>query len=242
MYFARIVLQSGSYRGRIIMKKIILPLLLLVPAQALARQIPPQPEQPVPLAVTVGIAPNQMIADKYAYCVPDGAGKTKDGGNINPAISWSGAPKATKSYAIIVVDPDVPASFELANQPRKVIPENFPRRNFYHWVLVDIPSNITSIAEGADSKNVTEGGKPTGKLPYGLTGKNDYPGGGYDGPCPPWNDERLHHYHFQVYALDVENLKLPENFTGADAMAALQNHIWAKGEVVGTFSNNPKLR
>lgn len=223
------------------MKTIVLASLLLVPAlfalPAWARLLPPDPQKPAPLNVTVGIPHGQMIPAKYAYCIPDGAGKTMDGGNVSPAISWSGAPKMTKSYAIIVVDPDVPTSFELANQPGKIIPENFPRRNFYHWVLVDIPPNITHLDEGADSKGVVHGGKPTGQLPYGLTGKNDYPGGGYDGPCPPWNDERVHHYRFQVYALDVEHLDLPKDFTGAQAVDAMQNHIWAKGEVVGTYTN-----
>lgn len=207
----------------------------LVPAK------PDHPPEPAPLSVTVGIASGQHIAHKFAYCIPDGTGKTMDGGNISPSIRWSGAPKAAKSYAVVVVDPDVPTSFELANQEGKVIPENFPRRNFYHWVLVDIPPNINHLVEGADSKGVTPGGKPVGKVAYGINGKNDYPAGGYDGPCPPWNDERLHRYRFTVYALDVDSLNLPEGFTGAQAVAAMQNHIWAKGEVVGTFSNNPKL-
>ena len=223
------------------MKTIALASLLLGPAlfalPSFARQVPPKPEEPVALTVTVGIPGGRMIPAKYAYCTSDGAGRTMDGGNVSPAISWSGAPKATKSYAVIVVDPDVPSSFELANQPGKTIPENFPRRNFYHWLLVDIPPSITSLPEGADSKGITKGGKPTGKLPYGVTGKNDYPGGGYDGPCPPWNDERLHHYHFQVYALDVDSLNLPKDFTGDQVMKAMENHIWAKGEVIGTYTN-----
>lgn len=198
------------------------------------------PVEPAPLSVTVsGITDGQPIAEKFAYCAPDGKGKTKNGGNINPAISWSGAPVATKSYAIIVVDPDVPASFELANKDGKTIPADFARRNFYHWVLADIPVGVTSIAEGQNSSGVDP--KPTGATAYGINGKNDYPDGGYNGPCPPWNDERLHHYHFTVYALDVPTLGLTGDFTGPHMEAALSGHVLAKGKVVGTYTNNKKM-
>jgi len=194
------------------------------------------------ITVTVsGIKEGQPIAERFAYGAPDGKGQVKDGGNINPAISWENAPKNTKSFAIIVVDPDVPASFESANQPGKTIAADFPRQNFYHWVLVDIPPYVTTIAEGADSHEVVKGGKPVGKKNYGISGLNSYPGGGYDGPCPPWNDERLHHYHFQVFALDVPSLGLTGKFTGPEAEKAMQTHILAKGEVVGTYTNNQKM-
>ncbi len=197
---------------------------------------------PAELAVSLGgIEHGKPIPVKYAYCMPDDAGKTKNGGNINPRIEWSGAPERTKSFALLVVDPDVPQSFELANKEGKSIPEDFPRRNFYHWVLVDIPAGVTSIAEAADSNGVTKGGKAAGKTAYGINGRNDYPGGGYDGPCPPWNDERLHHYHFIVYALDVPSLNLSAGFGGKEAEAAMKGHILARGEVVGTYTNNPKL-
>jgi len=183
----------------------------------------------------------QPIATKFAYCMPDGKGATTNGGNINPAISWSGAPTGTKSYALIVVDPDVPGNFDAANKPGQTIANDAPRRNFYHWVLVDIPASTTSIAEGADSKGTSA--KPTGKTSYGINGQNDYGtgAGGYNGPCPPWNDDRMHHYHFAVYALDISSLNLTGNFTGKQAEDAMTGHILAKGEVVGTYTNNPKM-
>ena len=62
--------------------------------------------------------------------------------------------------------------------------------------------------------------------------------GGYDGPCPPWNDSILHHYHFTVYALDVASLGLTGPFTGADAQAALSGHVLAEAAHVGTYSLN----
>ena len=145
---------------------------------------------------------------------------------------------------MIIVDRDVPASFDLANQSGKTIPNDFPRQDFYHWALVDIPPSVTQIAEGQDSQKVVSGGKPVGRTDYGANGANDYGKfmkgihGGYDGPCPPWNDERLHHYHVIVYALDVPSLELPENFTGVQAEQALALHILAQGEVVGTYTDN----
>ncbi len=159
-----------------------------------------------------------------------------NGGNISPGISWSGGPNGIKSYAIIVVDPDVPASFDLANKSDKIIPADYPRRDFYHWVLVDIPPGITSLPEGKNSRGVAP--QKAGKTEYGVDGQNDYPNGGYDGPCPPWNDERIHHYHFTVYALDVTTLGLSGNFTGKQANEAMEKHILAKGEVVGTYTQN----
>lgn len=188
-----------------------------------------------------GIEDGQPIAERFAYGAPDGHGRIKDAGNVSPELRWSGVPAAAKSFVVIVVDPDVPASFELANKPGKTIPVDFPRRNFYHWVLIDIPATITHIARGADSHGVVSGGKPAGRTPYGVNGLNDYPGGGYDGPCPPWNDERLHHYHYQVFALDVASLGLTGEFTGPQVEAALNDHILAKAEVIGTYSNNPAV-
>ena len=70
--------------------------------------------------------------------------------------------------------------------------------------------------------------------------KGDY--GGYDGPCPPWNDELVHHYHFTVYALDVPSLRLDGRFGGPDALRALHSHILAKGSWMGTYTLNPELR
>lgn len=198
---------------------------------------------PAQLNVTVsGIENGNPINPKFAYCMPDGSGRTKSGGNINPAISWSGAPIGTKSYAIIVVDPDVPANFEPANKEGRDIHIDYPRRDFFHWVLVDIPQTVKSIAEGKDSKGTEN--KPVGQLAYGFTGHNDYGNdqGGYNGPCPPWNDMRLHHYHFKVFALDVAKLNLPVGFGGKEAEAAMKGHILAEGEVVGTYTTNPAVK
>ncbi len=198
------------------------------------------------LTVTVGgVTPGGPVPEVNAYCVPDGHGRATDGANVSPAISWSPGPSGTASYAIIVRDPDVPSVFTDANQPGKTIAAGFPRVDFYHWVLVDIPAGTTRLAAGEDSSGITPNGKQPGPVKYGVRGVNSYsPGvhGGYDGPCPPWNDLRVHHYHFTVYALDVAHLGVSGNFTGPDALRAMQGHILASGEVVGVYSLNPAVR
>ena len=69
--------------------------------------------------------------------------------------------------------------------------------------------------------------------------KGDY--FGYDGPCPPFNDSLIHHYHFTLYALDVEKLPLEGNFTCADVVKAMANHILASDTITGTYTLNPRL-
>lgn len=194
------------------------------------------------------------IPDEYAFCKPADEGHIQMSRNLSPAISWSGAPAGTRSFAIICHDPDVPSKADDVNQEGRTVPASLPRVDFYHWVLVDIPATVSSLAAGADSDGITPRGKPLGPTPHGVRGLNNYTDwfardaemkgdyGGYDGPCPPWNDEIVHHYHFTVYALDVPSLGLGGRFGGADAVAAMAGHVLAKGSWVGTYSLNPALR
>jgi Raf kinase inhibitor-like YbhB/YbcL family protein len=186
------------------------------------------------------------IPAEYALGVPDGNGKAEArGGNRSPHLRWSGAPEGTQSFAVLCVDPDVPADFTDANQEGKTLPEDLPRRDFTHWLLVDIPPTVTELPEGAGSDEIVAGGKPTGETDYGITGSNsnaesqgDGTYGGYDGPFPPWNDERIHHYHFTVYALDVPSLGLQGDFTLDDVRSATEGHVVDQGEIVGTYTLN----
>jgi Raf kinase inhibitor-like YbhB/YbcL family protein len=201
---------------------------------------------PSSLTVTVaGLAPGGNVPQAAAYCAPDGKGHDDLGPNVSPAISWSTGPAGTASYAIIVYDTDVPSVFTDANKEGKVLPAELPRVDFYHWVFVDIPASVTALPAGADSNGVVPNGKPAGPTKYGVRGVNGFgPGvhGGYDGPCPPWNDERAHHYHFAVYALNVAHLGVSGDFTGPDALRAMRGHVLATGEVVGTYALNPAVR
>lgn len=176
--------------------------------------------------------------------------------NRNPQLSWAGAPEGTKSYALICHDPDVPSVGDDVNQEGKSVPHDLPRVDFFHWVLVNIPASVTGIDAGAHSQAVTARGKDPGAAPegHGTQGINDYTGwfagdadmkgdyGGYDGPCPPWNDERLHHYHFTIYALDVERVDLSGSFGGKQAREAIEGHVLDKATWIGTYTLNPKLR
>ena len=191
------------------------------------------------------------IPNKYTFCVPAAQGHTGPGPNISPKISWSKGPAGTKSYAIILHDTDAPAEQrEKMNKEGMTLTSAVPRRNFFHWVLVDIPPSVTSLAEGAESTARVARGKPA-ETKVGVRGLNDYTKVmaandamkgqyyGYDGPCPPWNDENIHHYHFTVYALSVKTLNLAKDFDGAAAMAALKDKVLAQGEVLGLYTQNP---
>ncbi|MBV9521165.1 MAG: YbhB/YbcL family Raf kinase inhibitor-like protein, partial [Alphaproteobacteria bacterium] len=139
------------------------------------------------LTVTVdGFKNNAPIPVEYAYCVPAAQGHTAPGANKNPAIKWSKGPAGTQSYAIIIVDPDVPSVFDNADKEGKTIPAGAKRRDWYHLVLIDIPASKTELAAAADSNGITPNGKPAGATPNGLRGINDFSAsnGGYDGPCP----------------------------------------------------------
>ncbi|NIP73871.1 MAG: YbhB/YbcL family Raf kinase inhibitor-like protein [Gammaproteobacteria bacterium] len=199
-------------------------------------------------------ADNSPIPAKYAFCKPDPAAHVAMSQNVSPHFRWSDAPAGTQSYVLICDDVDVPSIFDDVNQEGKTLPADLPRIDFYHWVLVDIPPSVTELAEGADADGVTPKGKPAGKMPYGTRGINDYTKfmagnpdmagdyGGYDGPCPPWNDERLHRYVFTVYALDVPSLGLAAGFTGEDALQAMEGHILAQASWTGTYTQNPAVK
>ena len=126
-----------------------------------------------------------------------------------------------------------------------------------HVKLGGAHSSTSAIAAGEFSSGVTARGKsgPEVKDHPGVRhGLNDYTGWfagdadmggdycGYDGPCPPFNDLRLHRYHFIVYALGVNTLNLPKGFTGEQAEKAIAGHILAHGEVVATYTTNPQVR
>jgi Raf kinase inhibitor-like YbhB/YbcL family protein len=206
------------------------------------------------MALTVdsdSLTPGERVPDAHAFGVPDGEGKAAAaGGNRSPHLRWSGHPDGTASFAVVVYDPDVPADFTDANQEGVTLPEDAPRADFSHWLLVDISPEVTELPEGAGSEGIVPGGKPTGETEHGVTGSTSYTAafegdpdmggtyGGYDGPFPPFNDERLHHYHYTVYALDVPSLGLDGDFTLDDVREAIGGHVLDQGELVATYTLN----
>lgn len=188
------------------------------------------------------------IPGEYAYGVPGSNRPVVDGPNRNPHLAWEDVPAGTQSLVLICVDDDVPGVFDDANRVDRVIAHDLPRRDFIHWVMIDIPSSLREIVAGSCSEGVRPGGKRLPSGPAGTRqGVNDFssPGAdhyGYDGPCPPWNDERMHHYHFRLYALDVPLLGLSGRFTAADALGRMQGHVLAMAQHTGRYTLNRKLR
>lgn len=132
---------------------------------------------------------------------------TCEGEDLAPPLAWSGAPAGTRSFALIVDDPDAP-------DPAA------PKMTWVHWVLYDLPPSVHALPEG---------GRP---LPPGAReGRNDWKRTGYGGPCPPIG---RHRYFFKLYALDAPlgDLKTP---TKAALEAAMRGHVLAQAELVGTY-------
>ncbi|HEU4994956.1 MAG TPA: YbhB/YbcL family Raf kinase inhibitor-like protein [Gemmatimonadaceae bacterium] len=131
---------------------------------------------------------------------------TCEGADMAPDLSWSGAPANTKSFALIVDDPDAP-------DPKA------PKMTYVHWVLYDIPATATGIVKG-------------GETPAGARdGKNDYKRTGWGGPCPPIG---RHRYFFKLYALDTQlgDLGSPSK---DKVVKAMEGHVVAQTELVGTY-------
>ena len=195
-----------------------------------------------------------VIPDFHAFGKPGEDAPFAPSGNVSPEISWTGAPVGTKSFALLCHDPDVPSQPDDVNQADREVPADLPRVSFYHWVLVNIPMDVTTLKEGIGGSGISAGGKAVGQTAVGLTGRNDYTDwfagdadmagtyGGYDGPCPPWNDSLIHHYHFTIYALDIAELDLSGAFSGSDVLTAIEGHVLAQSTHVGTYAMNPRLR
>jgi Raf kinase inhibitor-like YbhB/YbcL family protein len=154
------------------------------------------------------IKPNATIDDEQVFNSFGCTGK-----NISPALSWSGAPKGTKSFAISVYDPDAPTG-----------------SGFWHWVVFNIPPDTTSLPKGAGDPKA--GGMPAGV----VQSRTDFGVPGYGGPCPPKGD-KPHHYHFNIFAVDVEKLDADENASAAFVGFNLHFHTLAKATLTGTWGH-----
>lgn len=197
----------------------------------------------------------QPIPGEFAFGKPGPDSPCVLSDNRNPHLAWDDVPEGTKSFALVCVDPDVPTVPETVNRDDCEVPEDQPRTDFVHWVMVDMAPDLRKIQPGSCSQGVTPHGKrePLGP-PGARQGLNDYTGWfegdedmagdyyGYDGPCPPWNDRRRHRYFFRLYALDVPKLDVPDRFTRSDLLRAIQGHVLAEAETFGTYSLHPELR
>lgn len=137
---------------------------------------------------------------------------TCDGSNQSPPLEWSGAPGGTKSFALIIDDPDAP-------DPKA------PKMTWVHWVLYDLPASASSLPEGVDPTHL-----PSGTREGSTSAKKTT----YGGPCPPVG---RHRYFHKLYALDtlLGDLRHP---TAESLEAAIRKHTLASAELIGTYQRS----
>ena len=133
------------------------------------------------------------------------------GDNRSPALSWSGEPAGTQSFAVTMFDPDAPTG-----------------RGYWHWTVFNLPPSAHQLAADADGSTT---------LPPGAgEGRNDFGFSHYGGPCPPPGP--AHHYHITVYAVKAAKLPLDANSSGAVVASYLQSNTLATVEIVGTYARS----
>jgi Raf kinase inhibitor-like YbhB/YbcL family protein len=130
---------------------------------------------------------------------------TCDGADGSPNLQWPAAPAGTKSFAIVMDDPDAPVDFT-------------------HWLVYNIPPGVHELTQGASAQAA---------MPRGSAeGANDFRRLGYGGPCPPAG--KPHHYGFRIYALDIR-LDLPPGAARKQLDSAIKQHIVAEGQIIGIY-------
>lgn len=134
---------------------------------------------------------------------------TCDGTDISPRLAWHGAPSGVKTYALIMDDPDAAGGV------------------FTHWLIFNIPGDAMGLPENVPRSESLDDGAIQGKNHFGKTG--------YNGPCPPAG--KTHHYRFHLYALDTA-LSLGPEASAGDIRAAMEDHMLAQGELMGTYSRH----
>jgi Raf kinase inhibitor-like YbhB/YbcL family protein len=131
---------------------------------------------------------------------------TCDGSDRSPALAWNDSPQGTRSFALIMDDPDAPMG------------------TFVHWVMYNLPPSARQLPEGIPGNEAVQDG--------GLQGVNDFPRTGYGGPCPP--PGRPHRYYFKLYALD-STLSLKAGAQKKDVEEQMKGHILAQGTLMGRY-------
>jgi Raf kinase inhibitor-like YbhB/YbcL family protein len=152
-------------------------------------------------------APGAKLGEAQVY---NGFGCS--GGNVSPELRWSGAPEGTKSFALLVHDPDAPTG-----------------SGWWHWVAWNIPATATSLPAKA-------GDPAAGLMPAGaVQGRTDFGVPGYGGPCPP-PGSKPHRYYFRLHALKVDRLDLPADATAAFVGFNVNANTLGVAELLGTYS------
>jgi Raf kinase inhibitor-like YbhB/YbcL family protein len=173
---------------------------------SLDRPVAPDPYQLLPTVGTftvtsTDVADGQPMDQMFAH---PGVG----GRDVSPQLSWSGFPAETRSFTVTCFDPDAPTP-----------------SGFWHWLLVNLPTSVTELAQGAGAEDPSGGA---------LTLRNDYSTTGYGGPYPPEGD-RPHRYFFVVHAVDVDALELTPDASAAYASFNLAFHTLARAIITPTY-------
>ena len=148
----------------------------------------------------------QLTSTAFAEGAAIPAQHTCDAKNVSPPLKWSGVPAGAKSLVVIVDDPDAPSG------------------TWVHWVLYDLAATTTELPEDVAKSQYVAGGA--------RQGLNDFRHLGYGGPCPP--PGKAHRYFFKLYALDTM-LELKPGLTKKDIEAAMEKHLLAQGQLMGTY-------
>jgi Raf kinase inhibitor-like YbhB/YbcL family protein len=147
-----------------------------------------------------------LTSPAFKNGLPIPADYTCDRAGISPALNWTDPPLNAHSFALIMDDPDAPSG------------------TFTHWIVFNIPSSARSLPQDEPAAPVLSDGSKQGTNSFGKLG--------YGGPCPP---NGIHHYHFRLYALDT-SLSLTEGIGVSQLRSAMDGHVVAAGELVGTYS------
>lgn len=150
----------------------------------------------------------ELTSSAFDHEAPIPARYTCQDADVSPELTWDGAPDGTQSFALIMDDPDAPG------------------RTWVHWVIVNLPGDLDSLPEGIEADDDLPGAAAHGRNSWG---RNDY-----GGPCPP---SGTHRYFFKLYALDSA-LDLEPGVTQDDLLAAMDGHILAEAQLMGTYQKS----
>ncbi len=154
----------------------------------------------------------QLISSAFSDGDALPARHTCEGRDVSPPLAWREAPEGTRSFALIVDDPDAP-------DPAA------PKMTWVHWVVFNIPPDVAGLSEGTTAATLPAGA---------VEGLNDWKQSGYRGPCPPIG---RHRYVHKLYALDTL-LPVAQSVTKAALEQAMKGHVLAKAELIGTYQKH----